>query len=232
MPDDLMKADIQAFTLIELLIVVAIIAILAAIAVPNFLEAQVRAKVSRVSADMRTMETALEMYRIDHGKAVIRNDNWNSSGSKRYVPDGNTKIYDPAEPEAKVGLRQLTTPLAYLASIPEDVFNEPMQQVINSGLPGASKALDYWDPAQVRAFRMNFNMGARPGEQGFGLLSVGPDRYMGGLNSNRPGYPTDQPGALQNTMRFFYDPSNGTLSYGNVYRFSAGLTQGQIFPMK
>ncbi len=56
------------FTLIELLIVVAIIAILAAIAVPNFLEAQTRAKVSRVKSDMRTVATALESYRVDGNK--------------------------------------------------------------------------------------------------------------------------------------------------------------------
>ena len=54
-----------AFTLIELLIVVAIIAILAAIAVPNFLEAQVRSKVSKSRNDMRALATALETYKID-----------------------------------------------------------------------------------------------------------------------------------------------------------------------
>ena len=57
-----------AFTLIELLIVVAIIAILAAIAVPNFLEAQTRSKVSRVKADIRTVVTAIESYFVDNNK--------------------------------------------------------------------------------------------------------------------------------------------------------------------
>ena len=58
----------KAFTLIELLIAAAIIAILAAIAVPNFLEAQVRAKVSRVHADLRALAVGIEAYAVYHGK--------------------------------------------------------------------------------------------------------------------------------------------------------------------
>ena len=68
--DSRINARRKAFTLIELLIVVAIIAILAAIAVPNFLEAQVRAKVSRVKNDMRTGATGLEAYAVDYGKYI------------------------------------------------------------------------------------------------------------------------------------------------------------------
>lgn len=56
----------RAFTLVELLVVVAIIAIVAAVAPPNFLEAQTRANGSRIEADMRSAATALEAYRVDH----------------------------------------------------------------------------------------------------------------------------------------------------------------------
>src|SRR6187549_842092 len=67
-----------AFTLIELLIVVAIIAILAAIAVPNFLEAQTRSKVARAKADMRSLATGIDAYVVDHNSYLYCNGN--SSG--------------------------------------------------------------------------------------------------------------------------------------------------------
>ncbi|MCC5876390.1 MAG: prepilin-type N-terminal cleavage/methylation domain-containing protein, partial [Candidatus Sumerlaeia bacterium] len=66
------------FTLIELLIVVAIIAILAAIAVPNFLEAQTRAKVARVNSDLRSLATAIEAYRVDNNDYPEGTDNVNN----------------------------------------------------------------------------------------------------------------------------------------------------------
>lgn len=53
------------FTLIELMIVIAIIGILAAVAVPNFLNARDRARVSAAASAVHTIRTALEMYMVD-----------------------------------------------------------------------------------------------------------------------------------------------------------------------
>jgi type II secretion system protein G len=105
----------KGFTLIELLIVVAIIAILAAIAVPNFLEAQTRAKVSRELSDMRSVATALEAYRIDnnHYPASVT-----FSGSSLRVLW--SAVFDT--PTGKWG--HITTPISYMTSVPTDVFND------------------------------------------------------------------------------------------------------------
>jgi len=56
----------EGFTLIELLIVVAIIGIIAGIAIPNFLGARTKARVTRAFADMRAIADALEMYYVDN----------------------------------------------------------------------------------------------------------------------------------------------------------------------
>lgn len=231
MGNAVVKTQLRAFTLIELLIVVAIIAILAAIAVPNFLEAQTRAKVARVTADMRTMHTAVELYRVDNNKVPIRNGDWQSNPPKPPLPypDGDTRVFGPSNPDAKVGLRTITTPISYLSSLPIDVFNKPVQQLISDGVPGVSNALDYWDPVQVLAMR---KLGKLPAvanamrAEGFCFLSVGPDQYMG-INREEPTYPAE-PGNLRLTYKSFYDPTNGTSSAGNVYRFSDGLAQSNL----
>ena len=62
----------KGFTLIELLIVVAIIGILAAIAVPNFLNAQIRSKIARGYADMKSLATAVHSIRIDKKRPACR----------------------------------------------------------------------------------------------------------------------------------------------------------------
>jgi type II secretion system protein G len=100
----------RAFTLIELLIVVAIIAILAAIALPNFLEAQTRAKVARVHADLRTLIGAIEAYRVDHN---------------RYPPHSGTGLCvdHPFTHPVSQRLIPLTTPVAHITSIPQDPYS-------------------------------------------------------------------------------------------------------------
>jgi len=57
----------KGFTLIELMIVIAIIIILAAIAIPNYLRMTDRARRSRVAGDFTAVATALEAYSVDWG---------------------------------------------------------------------------------------------------------------------------------------------------------------------
>jgi len=60
----------QGFTLVEIMIVVAIIALLAAIAVPGFLRARKRSQASRILNDLRMIDSAVDQYAIETNRVT------------------------------------------------------------------------------------------------------------------------------------------------------------------
>jgi len=68
----------SGFTLVEIMIVVAIIALLAAIAVPGFIRARKRSQATRILEDLRMIDAAIDQYAVETNKksndTVSRND--------------------------------------------------------------------------------------------------------------------------------------------------------------
>src|ERR1700722_18583649 len=78
------------FTLVEIMIVVAIIAPLAAIAVPNFLRARKRSQATRILEDLRMIDSGTDQYAIENNKTT--NATANFSDLKNYIKTG-TVLY-------------------------------------------------------------------------------------------------------------------------------------------
>ena len=194
----------RAFTLIELLIVVAIIAILAAIALPNLMEAQTRAKVSRAKTDMRTISLALEAYSAD---------------CTRYpYPLGRTGT----SALALEYVAELTTPIAYLQTV----------QLIDPFKPNWKAFYDAEPSVPFMGGYSYCNWNGGFGEHSshvtghsmflcYVLSSVGPDRDSNHvywlpeyLRSQRDG-----PDIIADGFAMLYDPTNGTNSRGDIGRF-------------
>jgi len=189
----MMNKKNNAFTLIELLIVVAIIAILAAIAVPNFLEAQTRAKVSRSKADIRSLATAIESYVVDNNE---------------YMP------FVPAI-RGHIGERQLyliTTPIAYITSIPADTFQAGRPTTSTE----ASKNYSDWLGPIPRYFVYADSTFLLDGSTGWSVRSMGPD-----TDFDLVGYAPDNEGSFPGNG--IYDPTNGTISNGDVLRSGGSI---------
>jgi len=83
-----MKAK-GGFTLVEILIVVVILGILAAIVIPQFTEASTEAKTSSLCTDLQTMRSQIELYKVQH------NDDLPGAGAASFqeAMTGQTDIY-------------------------------------------------------------------------------------------------------------------------------------------
>jgi prepilin-type N-terminal cleavage/methylation domain-containing protein len=186
----------RAFTLIELLIVVAIIAILAAIAVPNFLEAQVRAKVGRAQSDLRSVATALESYRIDNNGYPTMIEPGFTGGIPPLAGSDLKWWYVP---------NALSTPVAYLTDADmrcpfggniERVDDFPDQLWRRYGYENIRELMGKRVDFPILANRYRDDAIRWSGE--WRLNCVGPDRQW---NPSR-----------------LYDPTNGTVSEGDIIR--------------
>lgn len=185
----------HGFTLIELLIVVAIIGILAAIAVPNFLNAQTRAKVARSQSDMRALDMGIREYMVDNNFYPIRG----GFMDERYIP--------------------LTTPVSYMTSIPLDPFN-PNPLDTSSGPKDSSNRLgnyDYWT-------RYWANSSSKGGTYWAQKTAFPANRYEYQFRGFGPTakwvasiiYPPGHPKAGEYVS---YDMTNGLYSEGNIVKY-------------
>ena len=78
------------FTLVEIMIVVAIIALLAAIAVPNFLRSRKRSQATQVLEDLRVIDSAVDQYAIETNKSGGATVAW--ADVQKYIKTG-TRLY-------------------------------------------------------------------------------------------------------------------------------------------
>ncbi len=213
----------KGFTLIELLIVVAIIGILAAIAVPNFLNAQVRAKVARSFADMKSIVTSVKMLQLDTNHLPI--DGWDddTSEGREILADVFNGVGDFPEAERTTThyLAVLTSPISYMSSVPIDPFISKLTDQDSRGFGSGYTTYIYADvdpkiPGRNQGIA-GFNSpvaeqnGLQPMQTGdFGLVGLGPDGIAGsasGITSER-GIP--------------YNTTNGLQSIGDVYMTGGG----------
>jgi len=210
----------RGFTLIELLIVIAIILILIAIALPNFLEAQVRAKVTKVKGEIRTTAIALEAHQTDW-----RAYPWGAELNSLTFP-----AFPPAEPaELHVGT-VLTSPVPYIQELPNDTFSNLFADGADQGrlvpfhYTEEQTNLRLGDP--ILLMELTEAVYGFPRSARFVVLSHGPDGDHDefGEHDHHLSQEDDHHDEEEHeSVPASYAPTNGTKSSGDIYYFGPGI---------
>ncbi len=109
----------QGFTLIEIMVVIVILGILAAVVVPNIMSRPEEARITKAKQDIRALETALDLYKLD---------NFNYPTTEQGLDALVSKPTTPPEPKR---FREE----AYLKKVPKDPW-ENDYQFLNPGERG------------------------------------------------------------------------------------------------
>ncbi len=200
----------RGICIFELLVVLAISAILVAIAVPNFIEAQERKKITQVYSDLRTNAVALEAYAVDHVNRFPPRGLYDRSATAVTPLSKYSLVLDPI---------WVTTPVAYLSD--ERTLIDPFQAPhydptrVKSGPsgPNSSWILGRYRYVATRQSPENAEntqqiLFARYGE--WRLTAAGPDTYVYNIGFADPG--------LSGTFIIPYDATNGVVSVGDIAR--------------
>ena len=213
------RPSLSGLTLIELMIVVAILAVLTAIGWPNFVQARTRTKVSVTKNNLRLLDHALGAYRTDHG----------------FFPPGRpTPGVDPFGVFSVYALSGLTTPIAYVSGealrnsfgnlrVPEPKVSAPtLAGDSYRPLPSPQPSLLYFHYLKFAALRRNAALAANA----FAVISSGPDREDS-LSVFYP-FPAQLPSeasrfGVSSIHDTIYDPTNGSISGGDISRWGGEI---------
>lgn len=218
----------KGFTLIELLIVIAIILILISIALPNFLEAQIRAKVTATRGNLKSFESAMHSFVLDNGDVYPDFNDYGGAMMLTYArlrahinaktgctsPERACSCTQPPLLSNRPGIKFLASQGEYYAAGIHCPLTSPIKYM------GSASTTDPFGGGVFPHGYDAYPDPVRAGHYAYGaIFGIGPDYIAGDwLRGTQYTIDTDGDGLAEGLP---YNPTNGTNSHGDFWRVIA-----------